>query len=267
MDVQAASSVSRQRKSIARRAPDVGLESSDRLALGEETPSWLRTAESETKRKMLRGPGLTLRLSLMLAAVFAMVFAAGCSASGQSAPTVSPTIQDAPTATTSAQTGREVTQAQIISNLPADFPIVPYVTDGVLPEGTSTLAALLAQGKPVILNFWAGNCPPCRAEMPGLQKMYDQLKSQVVLVGVDVGPFFGLGTHQQAKQLLQQLNITYPTGDTSDTSIVPKFKVAGLPSTYFLRPDGTVMKSWTGLIGESDAVHLAQNLISSSASG
>ncbi|HKI84061.1 MAG TPA: TlpA disulfide reductase family protein, partial [Candidatus Krumholzibacteria bacterium] len=196
---------------------------------------------------MLQGPGFTLRLSLMLAAVFAAVLAAGCNASGQSAPTASPTIQDTPSATPSEQTAHPVSQAQIVSNLPTDFPIVPYVTNGVLPNGTSTLSALLAQGKPVILNFWAGNCPPCRAEMPGLQKMYDQLNSQVVLLGVDVGPFFGLGTHDQAKQLLQQLNITYPTGDTSDTSIVPKFKVAGLPSTYFLRPNGTVMKSWTGL--------------------
>ncbi len=37
-------------------------------------------------------------------------------------------------------------------------------------------------GKPIVLNFWAGQCPPCRAEMPDLQEFYDGSKDDVTLL-------------------------------------------------------------------------------------
>ena len=41
-------------------------------------------------------------------------------------------------------------------------------------------------GKPIVLNFWAGQCPPCRAEMPNLQEFYEESKDEVTLLGIDV---------------------------------------------------------------------------------
>ena len=59
-----------------------------------------------------------------------------------------------------------------------------------------SLASL--QGKVVVLNVWATWCPPCRAEMPALQRLYDELRDQgleVVAVSVDapIGSFAGPG--------------------------------------------------------------------------
>ncbi|PKB63584.1 MAG: hypothetical protein BZY80_06520 [SAR202 cluster bacterium Io17-Chloro-G2] len=106
-------------------------------------------------------------------------------------------------------------------------------------------------GKPVVLNFWAGLCPPCRAEMPDLQAFYDANKEDVTLIGVDIGQFMGLGSQQDAENLLRDLNITYPAGFTDDRGVVRDYEVLGMPTTVFIRPDGTISTKWTGALNRS----------------
>ena len=107
-------------------------------------------------------------------------------------------------------------------------------------------------GKPVVLNFWAGLCPPCRAEMPDLQAFYDANKEDVTLVGVDIGQFMSLGSKQDAQNLLQELNITYPAGFTDDGGVVRDYRVLGMPTTVFIRSDGTIFNRWTGALTRKD---------------
>ena len=100
------------------------------------------------------------------------------------------------------------------------------------------------------MNFWAGLCPPCRAEMPDLQAFYDANKEDVTLIGVDIGQFMGLGSQQDAENLLRELNITYPAGFTEDRGVVRDYKVLGMPTTVFINPDGTIFNTWTGVINQ-----------------
>ncbi len=104
------------------------------------------------------------------------------------------------------------------------------------------------KGKPVVLNFWAGLCPPCRAEMPDLQAFYDENKEDATLVGVDVGQFMGLGSQADAETLLRELNITYPAGFTNDPNVIPNYKVIGMPTTVFINADGSIFERWTGVL-------------------
>ena len=58
------------------------------------------------------------------------------------------------------------------------------------------LASLYGRGKPMVLNSWAGLCPPCRAEMPQFQVFYEEFKDDIQLIGIDIGVFTSLGSHE-----------------------------------------------------------------------
>ena len=134
----------------------------------------------------------------------------------------------------------------------SDFDVVAYTGQETLGGDEVNFVSLLDQGKPIILNFWAGNCPPCRAEMPGFQNLYNAEADDFILVGVDVGPFTGLGSHQDALQFLQEFNITYPTGFAKDSTPVRKYGVQAMPTTVFITPDGKITRNWQGFLSEDN---------------
>ena len=142
-----------------------------------------------------------------------------------------------------------------------DFEIVAYQSVAELGGERVQFSAVLAQGKPVVLNFWAGLCPPCRAEMPEFQEVYDQFAGRILLLGIDLGPFTGLGSVDQGQALLEDLGITYPAGTTEDASVVSRFQVLGMPTTMFVTPDGGVTHKWTGLLTRDKLVELTRELL------
>ncbi len=70
-------------------------------------------------------------------------------------------------------------------DLAPDFSFTLYQGESKLGAATLDLSSL--QGRPIVLNFWAGLCPPCRAELPDLQDFYDEFNDRVTLVSVDLG--------------------------------------------------------------------------------
>ncbi len=147
----------------------------------------------------------------------------------------------------------------------ADFEIVVYQGGAELgSDERVAFSDVLGGGKPVILNFWAGLCPPCRAEMPEFQEVYEAFGDQIVLVGIDLGPFTGLGTIEQGKALLQELAVTYPAGTTEDASVVSRYQVLGMPSTFFVTPGGGITRKWTGLLTRAKLAEFTDELLAAS---
>jgi thiol-disulfide isomerase/thioredoxin len=108
------------------------------------------------------------------------------------------------------------------------------------------LSHLFAQGKPVVLNMWAGLCPVCREEMPIIQRVYEEYGDRVLVFGLDVGVFAGLGSEEDARALLDELGITFPAGTTPDEVVMREYQVYGIPALYFFTPDGEVVKRHYG---------------------
>ena len=104
----------------------------------------------------------------------------------------------------SVATGSEVEMAK---DLAPNFDFSLFQGEAKL--GGTDLDIRQLQGKSVVLNFWAGLCPPCRAELPDLQEFYNEFSDRITLVGIDLGIFTGLGSLQDAKDPLDELDITY----------------------------------------------------------
>lgn len=100
------------------------------------------------------------------------------------------------------------------------------------PIGLSEL-----RGKPVVLNFWASWCVPCRDEAPVLEAVWEQYRTQgVVVVGVDY-----VDTESEAKKFMQEFKITYPNGPDIGTRVSQAYHITGVPETYFITRDGKLL--------------------------
>ena len=142
-----------------------------------------------------------------------------------------------------------------------DFPLVAYQGGEVLGGREATFAAVFRQGRPVVLNFWAGRCPPCQAEMPAFQRVADEYAGQVIFVGVDVGSFTSLGTHDDARFLLRDLGIRYPAAYAVDASPLRLYHVVNMPTTIFLSPEGRIVQRVGGVLTEAQLRDGVQQLV------
>ena len=142
-----------------------------------------------------------------------------------------------------------------------DFDFTTYQGDATVQVGNQRLSDIVGQGKPVLLNFWAGNCPPCRAEMPGFQRTYEELGDRIVFLGLDVGPFTGLGTTRDGEALLQELGITYPIATTRTANPINSYGVISMPTTIFFNAEGGVHRTWSGAMNENQLSQIIQDLV------
>lgn len=161
---------------------------------------------------------------------------------------------------TGSPSGRTPPTGDIYGRLP-DFPIAVY--QGLEHRGSDYVQFEdLLKDKPIVMNFWASNCPPCRSEMPHFQKVWEKYHEDVLIIGLDVGRFTpGFGDQEQSKKELQELHITYPAGTPADVEDMRGLRVKGLPSTLFITKDGLIRKTWIGLLNESKLVEFVDELL------
>ena len=110
------------------------------------------------------------------------------------------------------------------------------------------------RGSIVVLNLWASWCPPCRAEMPDLQRFWlAQRTHGVVVIGVDEGE-----SATAATTFARALGVTYPILVDSDQRYGRVYSALGLPTTTVIDRNGIVRAAFDGPVTESQlavAIH------------
>ena len=91
-------------------------------------------------------------------------------------------------------------------------------------------------GKVVVLNFWATWCPPCREEMPSMQRGWEKVRDEdIVFLGVNVGE-----DADTVFLFLADYSVDFPLLLDKDATVIEQYPVTGLPTTYIIDPQGRI---------------------------
>lgn len=104
------------------------------------------------------------------------------------------------------------------------------------------------KGKPVLVNFWATWCGPCRAEFPDFQKAWTDNADKLVIIGINNT---STDDKTQVPAFLDEFGVTYPivldeSGDTAKA-----YNILGLPTSIFIDRDGVVREIFTGPLNKA----------------
>jgi len=119
---------------------------------------------------------------------------------------------------------------------PRDFSLA------LLGGGNASLSSY--KGKVVILNFWATWCPPCRAEMPSMETLYQQFNAQgLEILAVDIGE-----DALMVRQFVKSNGYNFPILLDSDSKISSIYGIEAIPTTYIIDREGKIIGSVIGSI-------------------
>lgn len=101
------------------------------------------------------------------------------------------------------------------------------------------------KGKKVFLNFWATWCPPCRVEMPEMEKFYEEFGDEVEIMAVNV-----TSTEKSVKDVTSYVHnegFTFPIYLDRERNAANRYRIPAYPTTYFIGSDGKIQsKSYIG---------------------
>lgn len=107
------------------------------------------------------------------------------------------------------------------------------------------------QGKPVIINFWASWCGPCKSEMPEFQAAYEEYGQEIEFLMVNLTDGYR-ETQEKAEEYLEEQGYTFPVYFDTDSDAAITYGVMGIPTTYFIDAEGNaVAAAASALDGET----------------
>ena len=116
------------------------------------------------------------------------------------------------------------------------------------------------KSKIIMIHFWADWCPHCRQEFPELQQVYDELKSKgFLIVGINSGQSF-----DHVIGIQQEFNLTFPMLVDEQAKIAEEYKVAGLPTSFFINEQGKIVATEVGWVKVDKVKEIFNQLTSSS---
>jgi cytochrome c biogenesis protein CcmG/thiol:disulfide interchange protein DsbE len=145
------------------------------------------------------------------------------------------------------------------SLLPQPGEIAPDITLSDLEGRTVRLHEL--RGKPVLINFFASWCEPCRGEMPDLVKLNEKYGGQVAFYGVNLTATEG-GDLKELRQFLRQYHVTYPILLDKEGQAVHQYKILGIPTTLTLDKNGVIVDRMTGALNETNLEAMVRKVLS-----
>jgi cytochrome c biogenesis protein CcmG, thiol:disulfide interchange protein DsbE len=132
---------------------------------------------------------------------------------------------------------------------------LPVLQQGSLGPLTDELRPALVDGQlalrelrgiPVVLNFWASWCPPCRSEAPRLERTWRSLRARgIVMLGLNMQDLTG-----DARDFMREFRLSYPNVRDRSDDVAVDWGVAALPETFFIDARGRVVGHVIGAVSD-----------------
>jgi cytochrome c biogenesis protein CcmG/thiol:disulfide interchange protein DsbE len=109
-------------------------------------------------------------------------------------------------------------------------------------DGDGRVSVAQHLGKPMVINFWATWCGPCREEAPLLEQAARKYRERgVVFIGVDIRDFTG-----DAKSFVKKYDVSYPIAYDGPAKLWEAWGITGLPETFVVGRDGKIVSHRIG---------------------
>ena len=103
------------------------------------------------------------------------------------------------------------------------------------------------EGKPVVLNFWASWCSPCKSEMPDFDAAYKEYGENIHFLVVNMTDGYQ-ETVESAKEFIEESGYSFPVYFDTDLEAAKAYSVYSIPTTYFIDQDGYVIAQGRGAL-------------------
>ncbi len=129
---------------------------------------------------------------------------------------------------------------------------------GDIPVGgpDEVRAAILADGRPALVNIWASWCGPCRSEAPLLRQAYEEYSDDIQFIGVDVQD-----TQAGAKAFIAEFQLPFTHFFDQNRTVPADFGGFGVPITYFVDANGEVVSTHSGILDEQTLIQGIEDLL------
>lgn len=115
-------------------------------------------------------------------------------------------------------------------------------------------------GKPIVLNFWASWCGPCKKEMPYFEKAYVEYGDKVNFVILNATD--GIReTVKSASEHIKENGYTFPVYFDTERIAAYTYGVRSLPSTLFIDSDGSTVTGYAGILSEKTLIANIESLL------
>lgn len=105
-------------------------------------------------------------------------------------------------------------------------------------------------GKPVVVNFWASWCPPCKIEMPDFNTVYQEMGDDVVFMMIDLVD--GMReTREKGAQYVQDQGFVFPVYFDVNQGAAATYGIRSIPTTYFINVEGYLVAGAQSAISEA----------------
>lgn len=165
-----------------------------------------------------------------------------------------PSSGDTVTTEVESETAAEETDVEAEEVVAPDFTVLD--TDG----NSVTLADRLADGKPIVLNFWATWCGPCKSELPAFEKVSAEYADDVTFMLINLTDGYQ-ETVDDVKEFMEENSYTFPVYFDTEYSAVIPYGASSIPLTYFVTSDGIVAGGYMGAMPEETLYSYLEQLL------